>query len=200
MTAWLAWCCVASKLSLLARFCNLFGCSSSGQPYLWNYSSSRPSASMGFLRSGNQTYPHLSLIRRKQPPCAAYAHTESFLGRDSATSRGGRLFATQGQAALSDFAETCVLGDSCGGPYISLRLSPAVPHGATLPPILDKSASIMTISPPKWASGAMYMYKALQSVAGSVIARPIPPSSFTVRNSISCAVFSVVTRSSKTTQ
>lgn len=156
VTAWLAWCCVASKLSLLARFCNLFGCSSSGQPYLWNYSSSRLSASMGFLRSGNQTYPHLSLIRRKQPPCAAYAHTESFLGRDlQPPVEEGYL---QPRARLSYRLQRHVLGASCGGPYVSLRLSPAVPHGATLPPILDKSASITTINPPKWALGAMYRY------------------------------------------
>jgi hypothetical protein len=108
------------------------------------------------FRQSNTLSPILDT--RKTTPCAAYAHPASFLGRDSATSRGGRLFCNHGPSGPIRYCRGHVHGDTCGRAYISLRPSPTVPHGATLPPILDKSASITTISLPKWALKAMYMY------------------------------------------
>jgi hypothetical protein len=155
---------------------------------------------VGFLSLGNQTRPHLPLIHRKQPPCAAYAHPESFLGRDSPTFREGRLFATMAKRSYQNLQGTC-----------SRRFL-----RATLYFFTPKSSSATRCNPSAYfrqvsehyddkpsqmgLGGCVYLYKALQSVAASVIAHSNPPSSFTVRNSISCAVSSVATRSSKTTQ
>lgn len=67
---------------------------------------SEPSVCLDGLSPFRQSnIPSPTLDTRKTTPCAAYAHPASFLGRGSATSRAGRLFATMGQAVLSDIVE-----------------------------------------------------------------------------------------------
>lgn len=145
---------LCSFKGLLARFCNLFGCSSSEQPYLWNHSLSRLSACLdGPSASGQSNIPsppfttqetappvplmptqHLFTVEILQPPVEeGYLQPWTRLSYQVRRDGGSRR---------------CLWGT-----LFSLRLSSTVPRGATLPPILDKSASIAMISPPRraWA-------------------------------------------------
>lgn len=67
---------------------------------------SEPSVCLDGLSPFRQSNtPSPTFDTRKTAPCAAYTHLASLLGRDSATSRGGRLIETMGQAVLSGIVE-----------------------------------------------------------------------------------------------